>query len=108
MEPDATVLEPSHSGLSTVEESALRSQNKAHGIPIIGNGLISNIKDNDNRSTAPSLTLPQQYMEGIELRELINQLSDTQSSMMGILQSLIEPYSGGNLNSLQTYEVSFH
>ena len=94
MEPDATVLEPLHSGLSTVEESALRSQNKACGIPIIGNETI-------HRSTAPSLMLLQQHMEGIELRELISQLSDTQSCMMDILQALIEPHSGGNLNSLQ-------
>ena len=101
MEPEATGVEPSHSGLSTVEDSALNSRNEARDIPIIGNEPIPNIRDNNSQSTVPPLTLPHQHMGVPELRELIGQLSDTQSSMMGILQSLIENHSGGNLNSSQ-------
>ena len=100
MESEATVMEPSHSGLSTVEDSALNSQNEVRGVSSIGSDPISNIRDDTEESTVPPLTLLQQHMEGPNLRELIGQLSDNQSSMMGILQSLIETNSGGNLNSL--------
>jgi len=101
MESEATVMEPSHSGLSTVEDSALNSRNEVRGVSSIGSEPISNIRDDTEESTVPPLMLLQQHMGVPELRELIGQLSDTQSSMMAILQSLIEPHSGRNLNSLQ-------
>jgi hypothetical protein len=94
------VSESSHSGPYTTEESALNSCHKACGNVSIGNEPISNIRADNNGSAAPTLMLLQQHMEGPDLRELIGQLSDNQSSMMGILQSLIETNSGGNLNSL--------
>ena len=100
MEPETTGVDPSHSGLSTVEESALSSRNLVASIPDIGNEPISNIRDDTRESAVPPLTLPHQHMGDPELRKLIGQLSDTQSSMMEILQSMIEPHSGENLNSL--------
>ena len=45
MEPEATVMEPSHSGLSTVEDTALNSRNEVRVISYIGNGLTSNRRD---------------------------------------------------------------
>ena len=105
MEPEATVMEPSHSGLSTVEDSTLNSRNEVRGISSIGSEPISNIRDDREESTVPPLTLLQQHMGVPELRELIGQLSDTQSSMMEILQSLIEPHSGRNLNSLHYQQL---
>ena len=96
-EPDqaeSTGLEPLHLGLSTVENSALKSQNKTRDVPIIGSS---------EPATAPSLTLLQQHMEVSELRKLVEQLSNTQSSMMDFLQSMIEPHSGENLNSLHPF-----
>ena len=53
MEPEATVMEPSHSGLSTVEDSALNSQNEVRGISSIGSEPISNIRDDREESTVP-------------------------------------------------------
>jgi len=94
------VSESSHSGPYTTEESALNSHHKARSNVSIGNEPISNIRADSHGSAAPTLTLLQQHMEGPDLRELIGQLSDNQSSMMGILQSLIETNSGENLNSL--------
>ena len=107
MEPEATVMESPHSGLSTLEDSALNSQNEVRGISSIGSEPISNIRDDREESTVPPLMLPQQHMGVPELRELIGQLSDTQSSMMEILQSLIEPHSGRNLNSLHFHKSEF-
>ena len=43
-EYEVTDVEPSHSGLPTVEDSALNSKNKAHGISFTGNVTISNTK----------------------------------------------------------------
>ena len=94
------VSESSHSGPYTTEESALSPCHEAHGNVSIGNKPISNIRADNHGSAAPTLMLSQQHMEGPNLRELIGQLSDNQSSMMGILQSLIETNSGENLNSL--------
>ena len=102
-EPDqdeSTGLEPFHLGLSTIENSALKSQNEARDAPVIGNVPISNSLGSSEPATAPSLTLPQQHMEVPGLRKLVEQLSNTQSSMMDFLQSMIEPHSGENLNSL--------
>ena len=98
---ETIVLEPLHLGLSTVENSALNSQNEARDAPVIGNVPISNSLGSSEPATAPSLMLPQQHMEVSELRKLVEQLSNTQSSMMDFLQSMIEPHSGENLNSLQ-------
>ena len=105
-EPDqaeSTGLEPLHLGLSTVENSALKSQNKARDAPVIGNVPISNSLGSSEPATAPSLTLLQQHMEVSELRKLVEQLSNTQSSMMDFLQSMIESHSGENLNSLHPF-----
>ena len=102
-EPDqaeSTGLEPLHLGLSTIENSALNSQNEARDAPVIGNVPISNSLGSSEPVTAPSLTLLQQHMEVSELRKLVEQLSNTQSSMMDFLQSMIEPHLGENLNSL--------
>ena len=94
------VSESSHSVPYITEKSALNSHHEARSNVSIGNEPISNIRDDTEESTVPPLTLLQQHMEGPNLRELIGQLSDNQSSMMGILQSLIETNSGGNLNYL--------
>ena len=59
------------------------------------------ISDIGTPSSVPPQTLLQQQMEGPELRELVIQLSENQSSILAILQSLTETHSGGNLNSLQ-------
>ena len=101
LEPKATDVEPPHSGLSTVEDSVLSSRNLAHGNSVIGNESISNTEDEARDSTVPSLMLLQQHIGDPEFRKLIGQLTDTQSSMMGILQSLIETH---YLNSLQIYK----
>ena len=58
---------------------------------------ISNVEDS---SSVPPQTLLHQQMVDPELRELITQLSESQSSILAILQSLTEPHSGENLNSL--------
>ena len=44
-------------------------------------------------------------MKDLDLRKLIGQLSDTQSFMVEILQSMIEIYSGENQNSLQPHTM---
>ena len=60
-------------------------------MPIIGNVPISNPLRGSEPNTAPDLTLPQQHMEVSELRKLVEKLSSNQSSMMKLIQSLIEP-----------------
>ena len=51
--------------------------------------------------------LPQLLIGDHELRKLIGQLSDTQSFMMEILQSMIETHSGKNRNSLHCKYMAF-
>ena len=43
--------------------------------------------------------LPQQHTEVSELIKMVEHLSDTQSSMIDLIQSMIENHSGENLNS---------
>ena len=62
------------------------------------------ISDIGTPSSVPPQTLLQQQMEGPELRELVVQLSENQSSILAILQSLTETHSGGNLNSLHCFK----
>ena len=84
---------------STEQDSALNNQRFDRDISASRNVPISTI---ENSTSVPPQTLPQQQMGDPELRELIIQLSESQSSILAILQSLTEPHSGENLNSLHS------
>ena len=83
------------------QDSALNNQRFDRNVFANRDVPISNIEDS---SSVPPQTLLHQQMVDPELRELIGQLSESQSSILAILQSLTEPHSGENLNSLQEVE----
>ena len=86
---------------STEQDSALNNQRFDRDISASRNVPISTI---ENSTSVPPQMLLQQHMGDPELRELIIQLSESQSSILAILQSLTEPHSGENLNSLHREE----
>ena len=89
----------------TVEVSGQNTQNLVRDSLVNRNDSIPiNQSHSASVPTDPN-TLPQQHMDASELRELIYKLSDNQASMMELFQSMIEPNSGENLNSLHLYNI---
>ena len=88
-----------------VEIRAPENRNVARNSVDIGDVPIPNDPNGLPLETAPTLTLLQQHMDVLELRELVLKLSDNQASMMDYLQSLIEPHPEESLDSL--HEHSF-
>lgn len=79
------------------QESSLPELRLERDVPVSGDVPISNI---EVQVPAPPQSLPQHQMEIPKIREMITQLSENQSSILAIFQSLTESNSGRNLNFL--------